>query len=130
MRSFGAARLFPAAMRLPRLFLLAALVLPLAACDSDDDVAGPNSTVIVAYEGRLQDGTVFDESDRARFPLRGAIPGFRDNAVGMRVGETKTFTVPPEEGYGAAGAVDPETGEVIVPPNATLTFEVELLDVL
>ncbi len=103
-------------------------LLPLAACDSND-VAEASSTVTVAYEGRLEDGTVFDQSDRTTFSLTRVIPGFRDGIVGMRIGETKTLTIPPEEAYGAEGVVNPDTGEVIIPPNATLIFEVTLLGV-
>ena len=103
--------------------LLLLLTLPLAACDSnDDDVVTLNSTVVLAYEGRLENGTVFDSSDRATFPIAGTIDGFRDNVLGMRVGETKTFTVPPEEGYG-----NQQVGSI--PPNSTLIFDVEVLDI-
>jgi FKBP-type peptidyl-prolyl cis-trans isomerase len=98
------------------------------ACDPVE-VALANSTVTVAYEGRLEDGTVFDSSDGASFSLTRVIPGFRDGIVGMRVGETRTFSIPPEEAYGEDGVVNPNTGEVIIPPNATLTFEVTLLGV-
>ena len=114
------------------LFTLALLaLLPLAACDSDDesDVAEAGSTVTVAYEGRLVDGTIFDRRDRATFSLDEVIPGFRDGIIGMRVGESKTLTIPPEEAYGEEGATNPRTGEVIIPPNATLIFEVTLLGV-
>ncbi|MEP0547093.1 MAG: FKBP-type peptidyl-prolyl cis-trans isomerase [Rhodothermales bacterium] len=118
-------------MRLLFALLLVAL-LSLAACDSDDGgdgTAGASSTVTVAYEGRLEDGTVFDQSERTTFSLTRVIPGFRDGIVGMRVGETKTFSVAPEEAYGEAGVTNPNTGEVIIPPNATLIFEVTLLGV-
>src|SRR5690606_38687715 len=113
-----------APMRFPLAFALFAL-LALAACDTGDDdaVAQATDTVTVAYEGRLEDGTVFDRSDRATFPLQRVIPGFRDGIVGMRVGESKTITVPPEQGYGAAGLPP------VIPPNATLIFEVTLLDI-
>ncbi len=108
-----------------RAFTLLALVLSLAACDSaDEGVAQANSTVTVAYEGRLTDGMVFDRSTRATFPLRDVIPGFRDGIIGMAVGETKTFTIPPDQAYGA----NPPRGSII-PPNAALTFEVTLLGI-
>lgn len=98
-----------------------ALPILLAACDSsDDEVASADSTVTVAYEGRLENGTVFDQNDRATFSLRQVIPGFRDGVVGMHVGETKTFSVPPERGYGSR-----QVGSI--PPNSTLIFEVTLL---
>ena len=113
--------------------LLLVPVLTLAACDNGDDtpdVASAGSTVTVAYEGRLADGSVFDQNDRATFTLNErVIPGFRNGIVGMRVGETKTFDVAPEDGYGEDGVTNPNTGEVIIPPNATLTFEVTLLGV-
>ncbi|MEM0964348.1 MAG: FKBP-type peptidyl-prolyl cis-trans isomerase, partial [Bacteroidota bacterium] len=72
---------------------LLTLLLPLAACASGDPdaVAEPTSTVTVAYEGMLADGTVFDANDRATFSLRQVVPGFRSNITGMQVGETKTF---------------------------------------
>jgi FKBP-type peptidyl-prolyl cis-trans isomerase FkpA len=104
--------------------VLAVALLALAACDSseDEDIARANSTVVVAYEGRLEDGTVFDQNDRATFSLSQVIPGFRDGIVGMRVGEAKTFTIPPEEAYGN----NPPPGSGI-PPNAALIFVVTLL---
>ena len=107
------------------LLLLAAA--PLAGCDSNDgepDVADANSTVTVAYEGRLTDGRVFDSSPSATFSLQGVITGFRDGIVGMRVGESKTFTVAPEDGYGNT----PPPG-TIIRPGDTLVFDVTLLAV-
>ena len=83
-------------------------------------VATPASTVVVDYRGTLADGTVFDEATGARFALSDVIDGFRTGIAGMRVGETKTLVIPPEKGYGAAGA-PPD-----IPPNATLTFVVTL----
>ena len=103
---------------------LAVLLLVAAGCDSSSGVAEADSTVTVAYEGRLEDGRVFDRSDRATFSLRRVVPGFRDGVVGMAVGETRTFSIPPEDAYGA----NPPQGSII-PPNATLIFEVTLLDV-
>ena len=103
------------------------LGLVLAACADEapsDAVAGPGDTVVVAYEGRLDDGTVFDQNDRATFNLRQVIPGFQYGISGMRVGETKTLELTPEQGYGAS----PPPGSGI-PPNASLTFDVTLLDV-
>lgn len=110
-------------MRIPLLVLVASLAL--AACDSNGaEVAQAGSTVTVAYTGQLEDGTVFDESERATFSLDRTIPGFRDGVIGMEVGETRTFTVPPDQGYGST----PPSGSGI-PPDATLIFEVTLLGV-
>lgn len=67
--------------------------------------AKEGDTVKVHYSGSLADGTVFDSS-KDRDPLefkigdKGIIPGFENNIKGMEVGETKTFTIPPEQAYG------------------------------
>ena len=105
-------------------FLLAAL-LAFAACEPPDPnaVATPDSTVTVDYKGTLADGTVFDEGTGITFGLNEVIVGFKEGIAGMRVGETKTLVIPPEKGYGAAGA-PPD-----IPPNATLTFVVTLREV-
>ena len=100
-----------------------------------DDVVkgkGPEAvrgkTVEVHYTGRLTDGTQFDSSvGGAPFSFKlGAgevIEGWDRGAAGMKVGGKRTLTLPPELGYGAAGA-PPD-----IPPNATLVFEVELVAV-
>lgn len=91
---------------------------------------GRGETVYVHYTGWLDDGTKFDSShDRGEplhFPLgeRYVIPGWDEGMVGMRIGGRRRLTIPPELGYGSRGA-----GSVI-PPNATLIFEVELLDIM
>jgi len=93
-------------------------------------------TVRVHYTGWLYDasksdkrGQKFDSSkDRNEpfeFRLGGGevIRGWDDGVAGMKVGGTRVLTIPPSLGYGARGAGD------VIPPNATLVFEVELLDV-
>jgi FKBP-type peptidyl-prolyl cis-trans isomerase len=84
----------------------------------------------VHYTGKLEDGTVFDSSKnpgRDPFPVTigigQVIKGWDEGIVGMKVGGTRTLTIPPEMGYGARGAGN------VIPPNATLIFEVELLEV-
>ena len=90
-------------------------------------ISGQN--VEVHYAGWLTDGQKFDSSvDRGQpfsFPLGGGrvIQGWDQGVVGMRIGGKRRLTIPPHLGYGARGA-----GSVI-PPNATLVFEVELLGV-
>jgi len=90
-------------------------------------VVPPGATVTCHYTGTLADGTKFDSSrDRGQpltFPLGKVIQGWRDGIPGMKVGGRRKLIIPPELGYGARGA-----GRVI-PPNALLVFDVEVLSV-
>ncbi len=85
--------------------------------------------VVVHYTGKLTDGTVFDSSIPRGQPfdfVLGAgrvIQGWDKGFAGMKVGGKRKLVIPPEMGYGAHGAGN------VIPPNATLEFEVELLDV-
>jgi FKBP-type peptidyl-prolyl cis-trans isomerase FkpA len=101
-----------------------------------DDVVGNGAeattgkTVVVHYTGWLMDGTKFDSSiDRDQpfsFPLGAGqvIKGWDEGVAGMKVGGQRTLIIPPALGYGARGAGN------VIPPNATLKFQVQLLDVL
>ena len=96
----------------------------------DGETAASGQFVSVHYTGWLTDGSKFDSSkDRDEpfeFPLgrRNVIAGWDESVQGMRVGGVRKLTIPPQLGYGARGAGG------VIPPNATLVFEVELLDIL
>ena len=89
------------------------------------DAPRADDTVLVHYEGRLSDGTVFDSSisrgQPAAFGVGDVIPGWTEGLQLMRPGAKYRFTIPPELGYGARGAGG------VIPPNAVLVFDVELL---
>ncbi|OOG27194.1 peptidylprolyl isomerase [Thioalkalivibrio denitrificans] len=91
--------------------------------------AARNHTVVVHYTGWLEDGTQFDSSHDRDTPfslvlgMGQVIPGWEMGIDGMRVGGKRELIIPPELAYGPAGAGG------VIPPNATLRFEVELLDV-
>lgn len=108
---------------------------------TDDVTGGGNEAaagrrVTVHYTGWLYDqgkadhkGRKFDSSRDRNDPFTfrlGAgevISGWDEGVAGMKVGGRRTLTIPPEHGYGAQGSPP------VIPPNATLVFDVELLDV-
>jgi FKBP-type peptidyl-prolyl cis-trans isomerase len=85
-------------------------------------------TAVVEYTGKLDDGSVFDATSKHggkpfEFELGSGmvIKGWDQGVLGMKVGETRILTIPSELGYGPSGYPP------IIPPNATLTFEVKLV---
>ena len=95
--------------------------------DGTGPKASPSSTVKVNYKGTLIDGTVFDASERhggpATFPLNRVIPCWTEGVSLMKVGGKARLVCPSAIAYGARGAPP------VIPANATLVFEVELLAV-
>ena len=93
----------------------------------DGDEAKAGQFVSVHYTGWLTDGSKFDSSKDRNDPFefglgaRQVISGWDEGVQGMKVGGTRKLTIPPNLGYGARGAGG------VIPPNATLVFEVELL---
>jgi peptidylprolyl isomerase len=90
----------------------------------------PGDTVVVQYTGWLSDGTKFDSSldhgQPFQFKLgaKEVIEGWDIGITGMKVGGKRRLTIPPYLAYGQAGAGG------VIPPNATLVFEVELLQIV
>lgn len=93
------------------------------------EVSKTGDTLSVHYTGTLEDGTKFDSSvDRGQpfsFTLgeNRVIQGWEQGMIDMKVGEKRRLTIPSSLGYGSTGAGG------IIPPNATLIFEVELLGI-
>src|SRR5438270_4686573 len=94
------------------------------------EIAALGNDVLVHYVGRIQNGAQFDSSRARRDPLDFSlgsgdmIKGWDEGMQGMRVGGMRRLTIPPALAYGDQGCGG------VIPPQATLVFEVELLEVL
>jgi FKBP-type peptidyl-prolyl cis-trans isomerase FkpA len=98
-----------------------------------------DDVVFIRYTGKLADGTVFDQSQDVNLPIEGLlpegsplplsrmIPGFAEGVTQMKKGGRYTLFIPGEKAYGAEGQAD-QQGKQVIPPNADLTFDIELID--
>lgn len=92
-----------------------------------EKVVKSGDLISVHYTGKLTDGTKFDSSVDRGAPFEFqigqgmVIQGWEQGLLGMKVGEKRTLTIPSELGYGSRGAGN------VIPPNATLIFDVELI---
>ena len=92
--------------------------------------AKSSDNVTVDYTGKLMDGSIFDSSKNPNCEpfsftvgIGVVIKGWDDGVPGMKVGGTRRLTIPPSMGYGSQGAGN------VIPPNATLIFDIELLGI-
>ncbi len=92
--------------------------------NAEAQIAKSGDFLVVNYVGKFEDGTVFDQGTDFHFTLDSGqvIPGWDKEIMGMRVGEKKTFSVPPSLGYGEAGYGP-------IPGGTTLIFDVELVEI-
>lgn len=96
--------------------------------EGSGETADPGEMVSVHYTGKLENGQVFDSSVPRGEPFTfklgagSVIEGWEKGIAGMKVGEKRRLTIPPQMAYGERGAGP-------IPPNSTLIFDVELLDV-
>lgn len=90
-------------------------------------MANRSDTVVINYNGYLTDGTLFDSSYKrgtpATFSVGGVVPGFAEALMNIRLGGKAKVFIPSYLGYGSKGS-----GQA-VPPNATIIFDIEVLDV-
>lgn len=102
--------------------------------EGSGEEAKAGDVVALNYTGKLANGTVFDSNVLPEFGhvepfmvglgMGMVIEGFDKGVIGMKVGEKRELTIAPEYGYGEFGAGD------IIPPNSTLIFEVELINIM
>ena len=94
---------------------------------SGNESPGPENVVSVHYRGKLTNGLEFDSSYKrnqpASFPVNGVIQGWIEALQLMKEGDKWELIIPPDLGYGSKGAGN------IIPPDSTLIFEVELLEI-
>ena len=102
------------------------LMYEVMAKGSGADSPAPGVEVSVKYKGMLLDGRVFDSTESrgtaVKFKVDGVIKGWTEALLMMKRGEKRRLVIPPELGYGARGYPG------VIPPNAFLVFEVELID--
>ncbi len=90
--------------------------------------AGTGASPTKSDVARLANGKEFDRGERAVLPLETVIPGFAEGLGKMQKGGKYTLEIPAEKAYGAEEKRNPQTGEVVIPANSDLVFEIELID--
>lgn len=95
----------------------------------DNEGTGSNPTtcnnITTTYTGKLTDDSIFDSGENVQFALGGSIIGWKAGIPLIKEGGSITLYLPPSMAYGTVGAVD-EFGNIVIPPNSILIFEVDL----
>ena len=93
---------------------------------------GPSPTatdvVLINYVGKLENGKEFDRGNRVPMSLDQVVPGFAEGIARMQKGGRYRLTIPSAKAYGAEDKRNPQTGEVVIPANSDLVFDVDLID--
>ena len=87
-------------------------------------------SIDITYAGFLKDGKLFESASNQRYlsdDLRGFIPGFKIGMRGMKEGGARKIVIPSELGYGGRSRRNLQTGEIIIPRQSTLIFDVTLI---
>ncbi len=92
---------------------------------------GPSPTmqdvVMINYVGHLVSGKVFDQAQHTPMPVAGVVPGFSQGLMKMKAGGKYRLEIPASLAYGAEAKRDPRSGDLVIPANSDLVFEVELI---
>ena len=92
---------------------------------------GPSPTgsdiALINYKGMLSNGKVFDQGQQVPMPVTGVVPGFSTALQAMQAGGSYRVHIPADKGYGSEEKRN-QSGEVVIPANSDLTFDVDLLE--
>jgi FKBP-type peptidyl-prolyl cis-trans isomerase len=92
--------------------------------------------IVIHYVGKLESGKEFDSSYTKNQPfvfqlgVGQVIKGWDEGLVGVKRGDKKTLKIPADKGYGSQEIKNPNTGEIIIPKDSTLIFDVEVVEVI
>jgi uncharacterized protein YpmB len=99
-------------------------------------VAEAGDVIVINYAGRLENGTEFDSSYTKGQPfifqlgVGQVIKGWDEGLIGIKRGDKKTLKIPADKGYGSQEIKNPNTGEIIIPKDSALIFDVEVVEVI
>jgi FKBP-type peptidyl-prolyl cis-trans isomerase FkpA len=83
---------------------------------------------LINYKGMLTNGKVFDQGQSVPMPVTGVVPGFSTALQAMQAGGKYRIRIPAAQAYGADEKRNQQTGEVVIPANSDLVFDVDLLE--